>query len=135
MRITGAGKIIEQLKDLSTLGARENKVDVGYKDGKAVYVHENLMAAHGELFNQKYADKIAAGREHARRPQEQAKFLEGPSRKYKSEIGAIITQVLKNKKGLDEALLRAAKFLLEKSLEIVPTDTEELRNSAFIKVY
>ncbi len=52
----------------------------GYDIDYAWIVHENLMAAHGEAFNIKHAAEIARGKEHPRRPQEQAKFLEVAAR-------------------------------------------------------
>lgn len=56
------------------------KVEVGYTAGYALYVHENLDAAHGEEFNIKYAAEIAAGTENSRGPGQKAKFLEDPAK-------------------------------------------------------
>lgn len=60
------------------LGTTEAKVT--YNTDYAVYVHEDLTKAHGATFNRKYSDEISRGVTHARRPQEQAKFLERPVR-------------------------------------------------------
>lgn len=46
----------------------------------AVFVHEDPTKAHGFVFNELHADEIASGKTHARRPQEQFKFLEVPAR-------------------------------------------------------
>ncbi len=54
-------------------------VIVGYTAGYAIYVHENLDAAHGTEFNEKYAAEIAAGIEDNRGPRQKAKFLEDPA--------------------------------------------------------
>lgn len=52
---------------------------VSYGDANApyaVFVHEDLSKRHGSAFNVHYAQEIAAGYTHERRPEEQAKFLE-----------------------------------------------------------
>lgn len=69
---------------------------VSYPDPKAMYVHEDLEKAHGAIFNVKYANEIARGEEHERRPQEQAKFLEVPARStiVRHRIVAAILRVL-----------------------------------------
>lgn len=77
---------------------------VGYTAAYAVYVHENLDAAHGTAFNVKYAAELAAARalrkqrkggttgpfRHDRGPDQQAKFLEKPFRDNRAEILQII---------------------------------------------
>jgi hypothetical protein len=82
-------------------------VVVGYTKDYAAYVHENLDAAHGAEFNEKYADKIAnrkkrmakrrkAGKTgihdtyHSRGEGQMAKFLEIPARMKRKEILSII---------------------------------------------
>ena len=74
------------------IGGRGFRVDivVGYTSPYAVYVHEDLEAAHGEAFNIKHAREIAAasgtprgtaeGGMFKRGKNEQAKFLEKPAR-------------------------------------------------------
>lgn len=52
---------------------------VTYDTPYVVWVHEDLTKNHGAAFNIAYAHEIAAGITHARRPQEQAKFLEIPA--------------------------------------------------------
>lgn len=54
------------------------KVTVGYTAAYAIYVHENLDAAHGRAFNAKYAEEIQAGQKKSRGPNQKAKFLEDP---------------------------------------------------------
>ncbi len=68
--------------------------DVSY----AVYVHEDLEAAHGEAFNRKYRKQIADSnnkRFRSRGPNQQAKFLEQPARDLKPTILKIIHQEAK----------------------------------------
>ncbi len=84
-------------------------VIVGYTAAYAVYVHENLDAAHGAAFNLKYAKEIAAKAyipkrgKHAGVPKwkaksyyfprgenQQAKFLEHPMRVKRRELLQII---------------------------------------------
>ena len=81
-------------------------VTIGYTANYAAYVHEDLTKAHGEDYNTKYAAEIAASHEkgrdtkgrftkisrryHARKPDEQAKFLEKPARINRRKILRII---------------------------------------------
>lgn len=53
---------------------------VGYTAAYAVFVHEILTNAHGAAYNAKHSAEIAAGLEHSRGPNQQAKFLEQPAR-------------------------------------------------------
>lgn len=66
------------------------KVDVVYDAPHATYVHERTDLRHGEVYNKHYAEDIAAGRTHARRPQEQAKYLERAANESHKELLAII---------------------------------------------
>lgn len=50
-------------------------LEVGFSVDYAEFVHDNLEAAHGVEFNTLHAYEISTGREHPRRPQEQAQFL------------------------------------------------------------
>ena len=65
-------------------------VVVGYTADYAVYVHEDLDAAHGEAFNSKYAKEIADGTVHSRGPNQKAKFLSDPAIEHHEELVDII---------------------------------------------
>lgn len=78
---------------------------VGYVADYAVYVHEDMNAAHGQAFNIKHAAEIAAYKaqykkgkgpyspySHKRKPEEQAKFLETPLRNEMDTMAAIVRQ-------------------------------------------
>lgn len=72
-------------------------VVVGYTAKYAVFVHEDLEAAHGKEFNVKHADKIANAHTPAQKKMwfnrgenQQAKFLERPAREKAGEIIQII---------------------------------------------
>lgn len=69
------------------------KVLVGYTAAYAVYVHENLEAAHGKAFNEKHAKEIANAKTPAQRKmwfnrgeKQKAKFLEDPARRMNEEL-------------------------------------------------
>ncbi len=71
---------------------------VGYTAGYAIYVHEDLEAAHGRAFNEKYAEQIADPKNKAFRSRganQQAKFLEQPARQLRLVILKIIHQEAK----------------------------------------
>jgi hypothetical protein len=65
---------------------------VVYTANYAVYVHENLDAAHGKAYNLKYAEQISARLKgfHSRGENQQAKFLEEPARLHQDRLGQII---------------------------------------------
>jgi len=81
-------------------------VYVGYRAAYAVYVHEDLTAAHGDVFNKKYAKEIAAYKKqygrtkkaarpyspysHPRKPGEKAKFLIDPMVRNLGNFRAIV---------------------------------------------
>lgn len=65
-------------------------VEVGYTAAYAVFVHENLDAAHGSAFNRKYAFEIADGKEHSRGENQQALFLLQPLQEHRAELRQII---------------------------------------------
>lgn len=68
---------------------------VGYTADYAMFVHEDLEAAHGERFNIKYAREIAAGRQKRRGKDQQAKFLEKPIRDNRQLILRMIANGMK----------------------------------------
>lgn len=83
-------------------------VTVGYTAAYAVFVHENLDAAHGAVFNAKYAAELAHAAElrrkklggttgpfrHDRGANQQAKFLEKPFRdKHRDVFNIVVARV------------------------------------------
>lgn len=79
------------------------KVTVGYTAAYAVYVHENLDAAHGAAFNAKHAAELAYAKKHkikhgpyrhARGTNQTAKFLEIPFRRAQvaGSLNAIVAE-------------------------------------------
>lgn len=88
------------------VGGSGFKVDIiiGYsaETGYAIYVHENLEAAHGVAFNIKHAEEIASASTSAQKrvwfergETQQAKFLEKPAREKRREIIKIIRDEVK----------------------------------------
>lgn len=75
------------------LTSRGDSVIVGYTAAYAVYVHENLDAAHGEAFNKKHAKEIANAHTPAQKKiwfrrgkNQQAKFLERPWKEMRLQL-------------------------------------------------
>jgi len=95
----GTLKASSYTRNIGGSGFRTDIV-VGYTAKYAVYVHEDLEKAHGEMFNIKHAQEIAAARGTARGTAkggmfrrgkgQQAKFLEKPARENRGEIIDII---------------------------------------------
>jgi hypothetical protein len=75
-----------------------SEVQVGYTTSYAIFVHENLNAAHGDVYNEKYAAEIERGDKgfHLRKPNEQAKFLENPAREHAQDIKDIVAREARN---------------------------------------
>lgn len=69
----------------------------GYTAAYAIYVHEvpDPPVAHGESFNIKHADEIAAGKEHERGPNQQYKYLERPAREKRKDMVEIIRRAMR----------------------------------------
>jgi len=76
-------------------------VIVGYTAEYAVFVHEDLTAAHGKKYNEKHALQIAAKHKtkdgkpfKTRGENQQAKFLERPARKNREVILGMIARAI-----------------------------------------
>lgn len=136
-------RLLRKLEKYERESMRKNNgnVVVGYTASYAVYVHENLEAAHGEAFNAKHAAEIAAGagrkkgerRVMSRGAGQQAKFLEQPAREHSTTIAQMVVNGMKNGASLMKSLLGAGHFLLAKSREIVPWQTGNLYRSGFVE--
>ena len=75
----------------------DTDIVVGYTASYAVFVHEDLEAAHGATFNQKHAKEIANATTKAQKkvffnrgPNQRAKFLEEPARTTVPEMMKLI---------------------------------------------
>lgn len=107
-------KVIAALTGQSLAKRKTRTLNVGYSAPYAVYVHENLKTVHPR-----------GG---------QAKFLQEPARVYAPQIGRIVQEKLRNKRSLDDALTAGGKYLLEKSMPLVPVDTGFLRASNYLEL-
>lgn len=116
MKIEGINSL--QAKLAALLKNKENvapeNVVVGYAGvNYAIYVHENLEAAHS--------------------PGKQAKFLESPARTLSNtgQLGKIMEKTVKRGGTVQQGLLLAGMAVQRASQKIVPIDTGNLRASAF----
>lgn len=89
------------------------RVVVGYSQGYAVYVHENLEAYH---------------------PTGQAKFLETPARSMARELVQFVASMMRRRMKLRQALYLAGLRLQAASQALCPVDTGALRASAFTRI-
>ena len=100
-------------------------VVVGYRSNYALWVHEAVgMKLKGEARPSgigTYWSPSGAT----------AKFLEIPSRTLTREILRIVVNVTKFGQPLFVGLWHAGKYLLSRSLEIVPVETGELKSSGY----
>lgn len=133
-QIQGFDKLVRKLKALSVAGRKKATASCGYSAPYSVYVENDLTKRHGETFNEYYAAEIASGAEHARRPQEQAQFLQQPLQDNQVKLANIVATAVRNKEGVRVAVDRAARYLMAKSAEIIPIDTGYLLSTAYIQV-
>lgn len=135
-KIEGLVKHLAQLQKRAAAAKKDNEasVAVGFSAAYALFVHENLEAAHGAVYNEKYAEDIAAGRKHSRGEAQQAKFLEQPLRENRSKYAKIIATALKQGKTMAQALLLGGLALQRDSQRITPVDKGFLRASAFTRL-
>lgn len=105
-------KVVASLTAQTPAKTKTRTLNLGYAAPYATYVHENLAMQHPR-----------GG---------QAKYLQEPARKYAQQIGKVIQRALRNKRGLDVALVEGANYLLQKSLPLVPVDTGYLKSSHYI---
>jgi hypothetical protein len=62
-----------------------------------------------------------------------AKYLEKPAREFKTELGVIAQKTLQARGSVRDALVMAGLRLMRESQLIVPVDTGNLKNSAFVR--
>lgn len=91
------------------------ELDIGFSAPYAVYVHENLQAAH------------LVG---------QAKYLESAYRSpaVQQQMRDALRQALKSKRSVADALVDAGNVLLKAAQALVPVDTGLLRDSGYVDV-
>lgn len=140
-------KLRQATEELSEPATKGNTIVVGYTANYAVYVHEDTEAAHGEIYNTKYAAEIAQGYTKSgkrkrgwkgktmRGPNQQAKFLERSARELSNsgELGQIVKSVLGSGATLMGAMMAAGQRIMFQSQQIVPVDTGNLKASGFVE--
>lgn len=136
MRILGLDKLQKTLRNLdAAAGSPRCSVVTGYRGvNYALYVHENLEAAHGKDFNAKYAAQIKAGSMRNRGPNQKARFLIDPAIALENTIQRNVRADVSRGMTLEDALKRAALLIQRQSMQQVPVDTGNLRGSAFTEV-
>jgi hypothetical protein len=100
---TGNLKATAYTREVGLVGSHKEAVQVGYTAAYAIYVHENLEAAHGAEFNVVHSEEIANAKGKGRKvwfnrgSDQQAKFLERPFRERRFEIRQIIDTEMEGK--------------------------------------
>ncbi len=116
IKIEGAQKIVQALQARSLKAKKRLDVEVGYDKEKApyaIYVHENLAVYH----------RVGM-----------AKFLTIAVTLELPEVAKQIETDLKNKISLRRALWRAGRRIQNRSRQLVPVDTGNLRDSSYTKI-
>lgn len=113
-------KVLKAIRGKSLKGKVKVTANVVYTAPYAMYVHENL-----EIDHPIHADHNCRG---------QAKYLEQPARKYAKDMAAMIAKMIKNKRSVREAVVKAATILLKLSQKLVPVDTGRLKRSGRVEV-
>ena len=110
--ITGMKKVLSALKKLEkqSMALDDSSVEVGYFGvNYALYVHENKTANH---------------------PVGEAKFLEGPARTHRKELGRVALEMYDRTGDLGKSLYAAGLRLQRESQKLVPVETGNLKGSA-----
>lgn len=123
-------KTAKSLNALSVkVGDREVIADVGYTAPYALAVHENVeMKWRGRPRKSgrgSYWDPPGRG---------QAKYLEGPARRYKKVIMSIIKDGLNRGLTLVKAVYLGAQRLFRESQAVVPVHTGYLKSTGYVSV-
>lgn len=118
MKIEGLTKLVAQLRSMAAKSIKDDNVSVsvGYTQQYAIFVHEDLTAAHA--------------------PGKQAKYLEQPARQLTNDgtLANIIKQAKQSGRTMAQGLLLAGLRLQRDSQALVPVDTGALRASAFTRI-
>ena len=135
-KLEGLTKHLAQLQKKAAAAKKDNDaaVAVGFSAAYALIVHENIEAAHGAVYNEKWAADIAAGKKHSRGENQQAKFLEQPLRENRKKYAKLIADALKQGKTMAQALLIAGLALQRDSQKLTPVDKGFLRASAYTRL-
>jgi len=113
MKIEGVTTVVTAINKLQkeAKAADETSVEVGFTMSYAVWVHENMDAAH------------KAGT--------QAKFLEDPARRLAKVLGQLVTASYKKSGNFEKSLLIAGYRLLREAQQLCPVLTGALRASGY----
>jgi hypothetical protein len=146
MKVEGIDRLVEALKRvarkyLPSAGTVHGRsVIVGYTASYAVYVHENIEAAHGQEYNTKHAQYHNRGKKKGqlvtqKGPNQQAKFLEKPALELRNDgtLSSIFNDAIKGGTDFQQALYLSGLAIQWASQEIVPVDTGNLKGSAFTR--
>lgn len=132
-RIEGLKKVVSVLQKKALASKKDDNVScvVGYTAAYALYVHEKIemkwkgLPRQGKQGKGFYWDPQGRG---------QAKFLEGPARKFAKELGMIVATVIGKGRTLAQGLLAAGLRLLRESQLRVPVDTGNLKASGYVRM-
>jgi len=132
MKVERINSVVNALRAHAAKLAKDPKVGVtvGYSASYAANVHENIAMAWEGLPRPKHLGGVYWG------PRGQAKYLEEPARLLNNDktLSNIVTEALRKKKTVAQALLLAGLRLQRESQKRVPVVTGTLKNSAFTVV-
>lgn len=112
-KITGVRDLQATFVKMAKRFPKDTDIEVGYSTPYAIYVHEDLQAAH------------TVG---------QAKFLEEPARLMVNDLRDVVARELMRGSTWVNALFSAAKLLEAATVPLVPVDTGLLRSTAFTRI-
>lgn len=115
IRVENLSRLANRLKDYAKVAGRSGnpKLVAGYSAEHALAVHEDLEMLHrvGE-----------------------AKYLTKAVRRHEGVLRDVVRKEMKRGRTLVQALLTMGYTLMRFSKDLVPVDTGELKNSAFVRV-
>ena len=112
--VKGFEKVVDALRKRAAKARTDNRasVTVGFTQGYALYVHEDLQAFH---------------------PVGKAKYLTDPLKRLAAELGRIASDGLRKGLTMAQSLLLAGLRLQRESQLEVPVDTGALKGSAYTR--
>jgi hypothetical protein len=131
-KLTGFKQLVAKLAGMAAKAKTDSEatVKVGYTASHALWVHEIMEPKTlGQGIKRPSGLGVFWGPSHYG-----PKFLEGPAREFRKDLGKIAADLLRAGRTMAQALLAAGFRLQRESQKRVPVEHETLKQSAFTRL-